>query len=176
MKYILDFDRTLFDVEKLYEQLARCNQSHLAGTPESLNHISVPELLFPDVADFLQGKKLEDLFIVSSTSGVSAQWERDYQIAKISASGLDTRVAEVRVLAGDKGVEAVNIAEQFSPREMVVFVDDRIEHCLSVKSALPDSHCFLLVRNKAVIGETDVVQGIPVVHSLNEVDNSILLL
>lgn len=174
MKYILDFDRTLFDVEKLYESLDKCNQSQLAGTVESFSHVSIPDFLFADVAAFFLNKNPEDMYIVSSTSGLSAQWETEYQTAKIFASGLAKKVAEVRVLAGDKGIEALKIVEQFSAPETIIFVDDRIEHCLSVKLALPRAYCFLMVRNKEVIGDTDVVQGIPVVHTLKEVDDSIL--
>jgi NAD(P)-dependent dehydrogenase (short-subunit alcohol dehydrogenase family) len=169
MKYILDFDRTLFDVDTLYEQLARCRQSHLAGTIESFAHVAIADLLFSDVPQFLSDKKPADVYILSSVSGLSGQWETDYQTAKIAASGLAEQVAAVQVVSGEKGVAAASIAAGFPSAEPIVFVDDRIEHCLSVQAAVPEAHCWLIVLRPSIIGDRKSVQGIPVVHSLSEV-------
>jgi len=173
MKYFLDFDRTLFDVETLYLELEKTKQRHLAGTQASFQCVSFPELVFSDVADFLRTKNLEDIFIVSSTLGLSAQWDEQYQRQKITEAGMDTKVNKVFVLSGDKTKIIKEAIGQFPESEQVIFIDDRIEHCLSVKQALPDSYCFLITRGESA-GESDgYLQGIPVVHTLAEVDDRI---
>ena len=169
MKYLLDFDRTLFDVEQLYVELAQCGQSQLAGTVESFAYVSIADLLFSDVAEFLADKNKSDLFILSSASGLSAQWETDYQTAKITASGLDKKVASVHVVPGDKGAEAVKIASQFAPHEQIIFIDDRLENCQAVKTALPNAHIYLLKRHLKFDSKQQTRQTIPIITSLAEV-------
>lgn len=170
MKYILDFDRTLFDVEALYQQLDRTNARHLAGTTDSFKTVSMADLLYPDVTDWLQQKPIEDLYILSSSSGLTGEWERDYQREKIIATGVGALVAEVIVVQGEKGGSAAEIAKRFPPSDRIVFIDDRIEQCLSVQMCVPRAQCCLMVRNKDVIGDISQVRGIQVVHDLSTVD------
>ena len=168
--YILDFDRTLFDVERLYLELAKINQSHLAGTEESFSLFSFKDLLFSDVKEFILNKRV---VILSSSNGINKDWETEYQNKKIAETGLDKLVEEVVVMSGDKGVHARQIAEQFGAHEPVVFIDDRIENCLSVKRNLPESHCFLMARDPEVVGNNKQIMGIKVVNTLLEVDDII---
>ncbi len=65
------------------------------------------------------------------------------------------------------------IAKQFPPEETVVFVDDTIEQCLSVKESLPNSICCLIVRNKSLIDDIEITQDIRVVQCLADVDDII---
>jgi hypothetical protein len=176
MKYILDFDRTLFDVEKLYQELEAIGKSEIAGTQESLSLIPMSDLLFPDVLDFFNEKNSDDIYILSSAKGLTAQWETDYQAAKIAATGIDAKVCQVRVVEGKKGAEALEIAHLFSSEETIVFVDDRLENCLDVKSVLPKVYCFLVIRDE-VIPEYDYAGvGVSVVHTLTEVNDSMMTL
>jgi hypothetical protein len=176
MKYILDFDRTLFDVEKLYQELETLGKREMAGTQDSLSLIPMSDLLFPDAVDFINATDLADMYILSSVSGLTAQWETDYQIAKIAATGIDKKVCEVRVVEGEKGAQALEISRLFSSEETIVFVDDRLENCLDVKSVLPKAYCFLIIRDE-VIPEYDYAGvGVSVVHTLTEVNDSMMTL
>lgn len=170
MKYVFDFDRTLFDVARLYDSLERQNLRHLAGSLESLPYLDVESLLYADVRAYLASKDPSDCFILSSSSGLTGEWEAAYQRAKIDASGVTELVSEVLVMQGEKGPALAGIASRFPPTEPLVFVDDRIEQCLSVRASVPQAICCLMVRDQSVIGDTSAVQGIPVVHTLAAVD------
>lgn len=169
MLYLLDFDRTLFDVGALYAALEELGKPELAGTLESLERLPIASFVYPDVAAFLATHGRET-FILSSASGLTGEWETDYQQAKIDASGLTTQVAEVQVVTGGKGEAAAQIAARFAPPEPIIFVDDRLEYCLEVRAAVPRAICCLMVRDQAQIGETRSVQGMPVIHQLSEID------
>lgn len=170
--FILDFDRTLFDVDALYQALDTAGLRHLAGSSESVAHCAMHEFLFPDVEPFFVTKEPAQLRILSSVVGLSQSWEVDYQVAKIAASGLSKRVAEVRVVAGEKGpVVREWCTQQGVSNSPIVFIDDRIEHCLSVQECAPTAQPILLVRNPSVVGPVSRVHGIPVVHTLAAVDD-----
>lgn len=173
MKFILDFDRTLFDVEQLYASLELLNKRHLAGTEESFSCVDFTQLLFPDVQNFFRTKQKSDIYILSSTSGLSGDWEADYQRKKISQTQLDSQVKEVFIMSGEKGPHVAEVIKSFDVQEQVIFIDDRIEHCLSVSQQVPHVLCFLLVRNAENIGDIHTIKNISVVHTLRDVDDSI---
>ncbi len=64
--------------------------------------------------------------------------------------------------------------KQFPPHEPVVFVDDLLKNCLSVKAVVPHAQCFWLVRTQAPEGEVLVPEGITLVRTLVEVDGLVV--
>ena len=79
MKYILDFDRTVFDMDALYRKIEDTNPDAKTGTLKSLQGISLNEFLFPDALEFFKQHAKEDIQIVSSSFGFTGQWDLKYQ-------------------------------------------------------------------------------------------------
>tara|TARA_B100000508_G_scaffold70522_2_gene55021 strand:- start:295 stop:816 length:522 start_codon:yes stop_codon:yes gene_type:complete len=165
MKYILDFDRTLFDVEGLYLALEEKEQRHLAGTTESLLLLDPADFLFPDVIDFLKKHKKEDLFILSSSQGITADWTEDYQAEKIERTGLSEYVAEVIVMKGGKGEFVRDLVADF-PEDNFAFIDDQAEQCISVKNMSPEVECFVVKRDDENRELDETVDGFRIIKSL----------
>ncbi len=170
MKYLLDFDRTLFDTAAFGQQVNNDGEgSHLFDS-DIWKKYQASDYLFPEVIDWLEQKNKEDLFIVTayvSALGLSAQ---DYQAEKLRSSKIEGKVESVILVKEDKGKVVAKITDQFLPDEPVVFVDDKIEQCLSVRAHAPQVQCFLMVRNRSVVGEIEEVKGIKIVSSLKELD------
>jgi hypothetical protein len=62
----------------------------------------------------------------------------------------------------------VVFATHYPPHEPIIFIDDRLDQCQSVKAHIPEAHCFLIVRYKVCL--PDVPSDITPVYSLAEVD------
>lgn len=170
MEYLLDFDDTLYDAKSFKEQVAIDGTGSMLFTPEIWQHYDVREYLHFDTLDWLKGKAKENLFILTAAMNREGRVVMEYQKEKLRCSGMSKLVARVVFTSEVKGDAAAEIASQFPPHETIVFVDDKIEQCLSVQVALPHAFCFLMVRNPNVIGSIDMVRGIPVVHTLADVD------
>jgi hypothetical protein len=173
MKYLLDFDRTLFDTPACYEELTRVHSGPFEFVPEVWDKVSVCEYLYTDVLPWIATKIREDIYVVTAFTPSYGEASEAYQKSKLLCSTLTDQVAEVVVMQGLKGEIVAEIATQFPPTEPIVFVDDRIEQCLSVREHAPQVTCCLMVRDKAVIGDVREVQGMPVVHCLPDVDDVI---
>jgi FMN phosphatase YigB (HAD superfamily) len=174
MKYILDFDRTLFDSLGFMQKLQEDEMlSAKSKTPEIWNKYYACDFLFQDTVEWLSSKSKEDLFILTAITPTFGPKAEGYQRRKLERSGLDNYVSEIVFVIGDKGEKAIEIASQFPSNETIVFVDDRLCQCQSVKAALPNSICCLMVRDKSCVIETDFDEDIKVVHSLSDVDGII---
>ncbi|MCA9354917.1 MAG: hypothetical protein KC877_05335, partial [Candidatus Kaiserbacteria bacterium] len=112
-------------------------------------------------------------FILTAAMTRDGKIVMEYQKEKLRCSKLADMVSDVIFSEGNKGVDAASIAEQFPPDETIVFVDDKIEQCLSVQSAVPQAIVCLMVRDPEQIGNVDSVRGIHVVHTLADVDGII---
>jgi hypothetical protein len=174
MKYLLDFDHTLLDTEKLKQQTAKDGRLDLVGTPEFWKHYAVRDFLFPDVIPWLQSKPKESLHIVTAFKPSQGPQAKAFQEAKCMSDGFSDHFESVTVMEGEKGTVVVEIAERFSVGESVVFVDDRLSQCLSVKEHLPHAYCFLMVREGEV--PKVVPAGIIAVSTLAEVDGMMMQL
>lgn len=173
MKYILDFDDTLYDAKSFKELVARDGANSLLFTPEIWQHYDVRTYLHIDTLDWLRQKSKDDLFILTAAMTSDGKTVMEYQKEKLRCSKLGDMVSDIIFSEGDKGVDAASIAKQFPPDETIVFVDDKIEQCLSVQSAVPQAIVCLMVRDPEQIGNVDSVRGIHVVHTLADVDGII---
>jgi len=162
MKYILDFDRTVFDMDRLYACITKNNPLVALGTVASLENIDLTRFIFPDALAFLVTQQQNDICIVSSCYGTSAVWDMAYQTEKIKRSGIAQYVNKVFVVPESK----VAVIKRLSQDTVAtVFVDDHPEHVQAVASALPEVHTFYLDRsNSAPIP----LGGIPMIKSLTE--------
>ena len=168
MNYLLDFDHTLMDTEALKKQALLDGTTELVGTPEFWHHHNVMDFLFSDVCAWLNGKPKESLHILTAFKPSQGPEACAFQEAKLASGGFSELVSSVTVMEGEKGEVAVSIAKQFPPHEPVIFIDDRLDQCQSVKAHIPQAHCFLITRYNVCLPETP--EGITPVYSLVEVD------
>ncbi len=169
MKYVIDFDHTLLDTTKWVEQVKTDGRYGEHINKDIWQYYDVRDFLYADVLRWLTSKSKHSLFIVSAvTPGLGPEAEA-FQREKIIGGGFSELVAEIVLMVGEKGETVAEIAKQFTPHEPIVFIDDTIAQCESVKAAIPHAHCFLMVResdNK----KTLVHNYFPIISNLNEVD------
>ena len=163
MKYILDFDRTIFDMDALYSQIAKTNPHSKLGTTKSLDTIDLPKFIFPDAEAFLAAHQPSDLYIVSSCYGKSATWDIEYQKEKIKRSKIAQQVNQVFVVPESK-VEAIKPLVVGTTK--AIYVDDHLEHVQAVAAALPDVQTVYLDRT----GTAPAPAGLQRITSLAEID------
>lgn len=168
MNYLLDFDHTLMDTERLKKEATREEKLSFVGTPEFWKHYSVLDFLYPDVLPWLRSKNRESLHILTAYKPSQGKGAKAFQEAKIASGDFDALFESVTVMEGLKGPVGAEIAQQFPDTEPVVFIDDRLDQCLSMKESLPEAYCFLITRH-GVHPEIMPPQIIPV-SNLAEVD------
>jgi hypothetical protein len=134
MKYLLDFDRTVFDMEGLYQAIETYNPDAELGTVASLQGIDLQQFLFNDALEFFATHDQLDIDIVSSGFGLTGQWEVAYQIKKIELSGVGSYVRTVHVVPDSKISTIKRLAREL---EEVVYVDDHPEHVASAVQHIP---------------------------------------
>jgi len=173
VKYLLDFDRTLFDTNSCYTDLALKWGEPLQFTPELWSRLSASDYLYSEVKPWFATKDSADVIIITAFTPEYGPDSKAYQAEKVKSSGLSEEVSRVIVMEGEKGQTVKSVVSTLPVTEKVVFVDDRIEQCLSVKRANPEVIVCLMVRDRAVIGDVSSVQGIYVVHCLRDVDDVI---
>ncbi|HEY0964318.1 MAG TPA: hypothetical protein VGE31_00805 [Candidatus Paceibacterota bacterium] len=168
MRYLLDLDHTLLDTERLKVEAFRVGTLALVGTPAFWDRHSATEFLYDDVLTWLNGKSPDALHILTAYKPSQGPMAESFQRGKVESCNFIHHITSVTVVDGMKGEAAAKIASQFSPHEPIAFIDDRLDQCLSVKTALPSALCFLMVRD----GEppAQVPDDIYTVTSLAEVD------
>jgi hypothetical protein len=170
MKFLLDFDHTLLDTTAFVEQVRADGRDSILITPGIWSHYDVRDFLYPDVLNWLESKAKEDLCILTAMTPQLGPEAGAFQKEKLHSGRFDDLVESVVFMIGEKGEAGDKIAYNFSPQETTVFVDDKIEQCLSVKNAVPHAHVFLMVREPEQIGSVQQIQNIHVVHTLADVD------
>lgn len=171
MKYILDFDRTLFNTDELYTHFQTDGLSMTTFIPEVWDTYTAQDYLYPDVVPFLASKQASDIFILTALGDKYGDKILEYQTAKIEQEPIRSLVQEVVYVVHEKDAAAAKIAKQYAPQETIVFVDDLLAHCVAVKKALPHSHCFLMQRDSTAIPVELEDLPITLVHTLKEVDD-----
>lgn len=167
MKYVFDFDRTIFDMESLYRTIAKVNPTAELGTIGSLEGIDIASFLFSDAIEFFEQHDPQLVDILSSGHGKTGQWDPVYQAEKVKRSRVAELVNRVHIVPQDKVAVLQEIAiNQTGP---VVFVDDHIDNIKRVATALPDIHVVLIDR----AGEITVNTTTPLIRSLAELDATI---
>ena len=168
MKYILDFDHTLLDTDRFVAQVTADNREDIRITPGIWQFYNVRDYLYEDVLSWLQSKTKSDVHILTAMTPSLGPESCDFQREKLHSGNFTELVESITFMIGEKGKAAAEIAKRFPPHEPLVFVDDRLDQCLSVKVAIPEAHCFMIVR------EGDLSVAVPpevsVVSNLAEVD------
>jgi len=170
MKYLLDFDRTLFDTNALVQRLtaAAVDQTQLA--PKHLRGMVMKDFLFTDSVPFLQNKKSKDITILTALGTSYGDKILEFQTAKVEQEPIVSLVNEVVYVVSDKGAKAAELVSRWPEKEVIVFIDDLLENCLSVHVAVPRAHCFLIRRENEAPQDILDLSGITLVQSLAEVE------
>jgi len=164
MKIICDFDRTVFDTERLYRILEKEGLSDKSGTMQSLEVVDPPNLIFPDAAEYFRTHTQHQFFIVSSVSGKTADWDIEYQKEKIKQSEVSGLVSKVCVVSGEKA----SVINKLVGDEEALFIDDLEKHLEDVTLSNPNIIGVLINRV-----ESANPSRFPQIHSFSEVDGII---
>lgn len=170
MKYIIDFDHTLFDANAFIEKVEIDGRSDILYTPAIWKYYDVKDFLYSDVIGWLGSKIRSDLHILTAITPSKGEYSNEFQKVKLQNDVIAKMVNSISFVIGEKGESVASIAEQFPPQEQIVFIDDRIEQCLSVQAVSPEVTCCLMVRDPSIIGDIKSIRGIHVVHTLMDVD------
>jgi len=163
MKYLLDFDRTVFDMEGLYQAIEKQNPGVDLGSVTSLKGIDLESLLFPDALDFFSMVPLENIEIVSSGFGLTGQWEVEYQTKKIELSNVAKYVNQVHVVADSKISTIKRIARE---SDEVTYVDDHPQNVSSAVQHISGLRVVYLDRS----GEHKLMTGARTISLLSELN------
>jgi len=161
MKYLLDFDRTVFDMEGLYQAIKQTHPGIDLGTVASLKGIDLEQFIFPDALQFFTAHNPEHIEIVSSGFGLTGQWEVEYQAKKIEQSGVSQYVHAIHVVADSKITTIKRLARE---SDQVTYVDDHPEHIASAVQHIPGLQVVFIDRT----GSQSPVTGATTISSLTE--------
>lgn len=132
MKHIfLDFDRTLFETERFYNELEKgvvINNS----VPKD---IDLNKFLYPDVLSFLQACRKAEWKCYLVTFGERVVQESKFQGCNIS----EYFDGAFYVESGSKVAIIEKTLESSVPHENIYFIDDTIEHLEAFSHVLPEA-------------------------------------
>ena len=168
MKYILDFDRVLFDVGSYKKILDSRGIRDLEFEPSVWDTLTVRDFLYDDVIPFLSSIARNDLIIISAMTPRYGPHVREYQKRKLIDVHLEEYVSEVVVMEGDKAPYVCKYADTFP----AVFVDDKLSHLESSLKSCPSIQCVQMIRPN-ISPEDELVssrEDIPTIEGLVELN------
>ncbi len=159
MKYILDFDGVILDIQALKNKMEDLGIPLTMRTKETLQSITEKDpfldlrtLVFPDAAAFIK-RKAKDCIIVSSYVSVSQTGPQDeevafaFQLEKIILSGMkESGISDIRVVGIEKKSALAALQKEFGHE--CVFVDDRKQYIAEAEEL--GIQAFLMNRKKPV--------------------------
>lgn len=162
MKYILDFDLTLFDSHKYLEASVPYQADGTWVTPAIWDILNASEFLYDDVLPFLEAVGKENVHILTAMSPHLGPLAREFQKEKLARCGLAEHVAGVTFMEGDKGSYIASLYDG-GP---TTFVDDKIEHLHSSHEHCPAVQVVQMVRqgSRTVPNE----EGMLIIQTLHE--------
>jgi len=138
MKYILDFDRTLFDTERLYAAFANDGVDRNILVPDIWQSYQAKDFLYDDALEFLQSHTPDDLIILTAYGTKYGDQVKQYQQAKVAQEPVLSLVKQIYYVESDKVAQMQVIRAQFDLAEQLVFADDLLDHCVAVQSCIPN--------------------------------------
>jgi hypothetical protein len=170
MKYILDFDRTLFDTDAF---VAATQRDGLTSTeyisPDIWHSYTVEDFLYPEVLQWLHTKNKADVRILTAITPKQGFEAAEYQKAKVEQEPIINLVKHIYYVESDKATMMQTIATTGDPDEQLIFVDDLLEHCIAVQAAVPNCTCFLMQRTNSSSAPPPPT-SIRVIQSLADLD------
>lgn len=167
MKYIFDFDHTLFDTDFFIDAAEPYKADGLWLTPRIWDLLPVDDFLYEDTLDYLVTLSTEDCVLLTAWTSSLGPESYEFQREKVMRSKVASMVAQVIVMEGDKGM----YVQELAGSQGAVFVDDTLTHLLSAQTHAPHVVPVQMMRPGC---ERDTSPTIPVVHSLTELASSLL--
>ena len=168
MKYILDFDRVLFDHDLLKQVMEEKKLTHLYARPELWDEINPNDFMNTDVVPFLKQLPKNDVYIVSAFTARIGPQAEPYQARKLFESGIDMFVHKIILMDGPKAPHVKNVCTGAG-----VFVDDKRVYVEEVARECPQIMSIQLLRPDAERTKFDIPDvkhaSIPVVENLQQV-------
>lgn len=165
MKYILDFDHTLYEVSRFKEDAASYKTDGTWVTPAIWDILDAKNYFYEDVFSFIQKQGKGNVTILTAMTPSLGPLAREFQKAKLEKSGIAALVGEIVFMEGEKGPFVKDLYDN-TP---TVFVDDTFAHLVSAKQHCPDVHAVQMVRpGLEDRGEISTSPSIPVISSLRE--------
>jgi len=167
MKYILDFDHTLFNTTDFVARVSERGMFDILITPQIWEHFNVMDFLYADTLTFLESKNRADLIILTAMTPTLGPQAREFQKQKLNSGNFDKYVEEIIFMEGDKGP---HIADLFTGQP-TTFVDDSLPHLISSRKCCPEVICAQMVRfGEETWLDISEQKDISVVHTLDELE------
>ena len=168
MKYLLDFDRVIFDWDAYNAAVDAEGLRDLYVDPAIWDTFAPADFYYDDVLSFVTALPKEDVIIITAKSPHMGARAGVYQERKLADSGIDKYASEIIIMEGDKAPYVCPFANQ-----QTIFIDDKLTHLESVKNSCPAVHCLQMLRPAASLEPKNIRSehvDIPVVQNFTEVD------
>jgi hypothetical protein len=163
MKYILDFDHTLYETARFKEDARAYDALETWATPAIWDSLDERSYFYNDTIPFLLTLNRCDVVILTAVSPELGVHARAFQEAKLKKSGIAPFVHEILFMEGDKGP----YVEQLYEGTPTVFLDDTLAHLESAKAHCPGVYTVQMVRpGLEHRGPISASSAIPVLSSL----------
>ena len=167
MKYILDFDRVIFDADAYRASLESQGLAHLFTDPRACDAVSVRTHVYPDALQFLRSCEPQAVTIISVMSPHRGPHARAYQKRKLEESGVHAFVREAILMEGEKGLYVKRVYDG-SP---TIFIDDTLAQLYSARQHCPGVRCVQMVRpGLKKMPELSTDPNIPTISAFSELD------
>jgi hypothetical protein len=145
MRYILDFDHTLFDTSQFITDVCSAGLTREQYiSPEIWERFDASAYLYDDVLPFLRVVGKDQVQILTAITPELGPHSAAFQRAKLDRSGIGAYVHSVHFMEGLKGTHVAKLYDQ-SP---TIFVDDRHDQLRSVVQICPEVQVVEIVRTK----------------------------
>lgn len=161
MILILDFDRTLYDVEGQYRWL---EEEEMRRHADAIAQLPLAQFLYDDVVAFVK-RHAQEHTLMLCTFGA-----RDIQGPKVEATGIAHYFTECLYTDHTPKADAVCRVARDHPEERVVFVDDDPAHLVETKELCPRVLCVRMRRPGAALSDEELDSDIPEIHNLAELE------
>lgn len=167
MRYFLDFDRVIFDVDAYYKDIENRGLAQLVVHPDVWNVLDAKAYVYPDAIDFLKTHDPNTISVITAMSPQFGPHAREFQKRKVQISGVEAQVGSVIFMEGLKGS---HIRDAYSSGP-AVFVDDKLEQVASVHRDNPSVIVVHMVRTAPSKEIQFNTPPFPIINSFVELDN-----
>lgn len=142
MKYILDFDHTLFNTSLFGQKASAYEERGTKITSAIWDIFDATSFLYDDTLDFLKKVGKDNVVILTAIKPSLGVHAREFQETKLEKSGVRTFVDDIIFMEGEKG----SYVKDLYANVPTLFLDDTLEQLQSVRRVCPDVTTVQMVR------------------------------